>query len=212
MRMNNSRKKSVVVSLFLTVMFFAASVQAAIYVYQLPDGSRIVTDHAIKAKGYKLVRSSQTVEGVGVVAANRAPQFFRADPASYDSLIQRMARRYKVDRALIKAVVHAESAFNPYATSHKGASGLMQLMPATAEIYGVNDIYDPAQNIRAGVRYLRDLLGQYNNTKLAIAAYNAGPTAVDRYRGIPPYNETRDYVRKVLRYKKQYARVDWSGV
>lgn len=210
--MNKNRKKSVVASLLMAAMLFAGSARAAIYVYQLPDGSRIVTDHAIKAKGYRLVRSSQTVEGVGVVAANRAPQFFRADPTSYDSLIQRMARRYKMDPALIKAVVHAESAFNPYATSHKGASGLMQLMPETAEIYGVSDIYDPTQNIRAGVRYLKDLLSQYNSIKLAVAAYNAGPTAVARYRGIPPYNETRDYVRKVLRFKKHYARIDWSGV
>ncbi|MDH5633268.1 MAG: lytic transglycosylase domain-containing protein [Gammaproteobacteria bacterium] len=190
----------------------AMSAQAAIYVYQLPDGSRIITDHAVQSKDYKLVRSSQTVEGVGMVAANRAPQFFRADPSSYDRVIAQMARRYEVDPALVKAVVHAESAFNPYATSHKGASGLMQLMPGTAEIYGVNNIYDPVQNIRAGVRYLRDLLTQYDDkVHLAVAAYNAGPTAVARYRGIPPFDETQEYVRKVLRYKKHYSSVARSG-
>lgn len=190
----------------------AMSAQAAIYVYQLPDGSRIITDHAVQSKDYKLVRSSQTVEGVGMVAANRAPQFFRADPSSYDRVIAQMARRYEVDPALVKAVVHAESAFNPYATSHKGASGLMQLMPGIAEIYGVNNIYDPVQNIRAGVRYLRDLLTQYNDkVHLAVAAYNAGPTAVARYRGIPPFDETQEYVRKVLRYKKHYSSVARSG-
>ncbi|MBE9516141.1 MAG: lytic transglycosylase domain-containing protein [Proteobacteria bacterium] len=213
MLLKNINKKMVFMGLALTALLgVSLTAQAAIYVYQLPDGSRIITDHAVKTKDYKLIRSSQTIDGVGLVAANRAPQFFRADPASYDSLIQRMSRRYKVDPALVKAVVHAESAFNPYATSNKGASGLMQLMPATAEIYGVSDIYDPTQNIRAGVRYLKDLLAQHRSIRLAVAAYNAGPTAVKRYRGIPPYNETRNYVRKVMRYKKRYARVNWSGV
>ena len=213
MYLNNINKIPVIAGLLLAILSVSSlTAQAAIYVYQLPDGSRIITDHAVQSREYKLIRSSQTIEGVGMVAANRAPAYFRADPGSYDSLIQRMSRRYKVDPALVKAVVHAESAFNPYATSHKGASGLMQLMPGTAEVYGVSDIYDPTQNIRAGVRYLKDLLSQYNNTRLAVAAYNAGPTAVRRYRGIPPYNETQNYVRKVMRYKKRYARVDWPGV
>lgn len=213
MYLNNINKIPVIAGLLLAgLMIPSLSAQAAIYVYQLPDGSRIITDHIVQSRDYKLVRASRTIEGVGMVAANRAPEYFRADPASYDNLIRRMSRQYKVDPALVKAVVRAESAFNPYATSHKGASGLMQLMPATAEVYGVNDIYDPTQNIRGGVRYLKDLLARYNNTRLAIAAYNAGPTAVKRYRGIPPYNETQNYVRKVMRYKKHYARVDWPGI
>ena len=197
--------------LLATLLFAATPASAAIFVYQLPDGTRIITDHLLRGSDYRLVRSSQTAEGVGVLAAKRSYTFFRTDPQAFDKLIKRTARENEVDPALVKAVIHAESAFNPYATSHKGASGLMQLMPETAEEYGVSDIYDPKQNVQAGVRYLRDLLALYNNRlNLAVAAYNAGPTAVARYRGIPPYAETRAYVKKVLRYKKQYARA--SGV
>jgi len=187
------------------------SAQAGIFVYQLPDGSRIISDHRLKGSEYKLVRATDKVEGVGLLVASRTPEFFRSNPTSYDYLILRMAKEYGVDPALVKAVVHAESAFNPYATSHKGASGLMQLMPGTAEEYGVTDIYDPVQNIRAGVRYLRDLLSRYDDKHtLAVAAYNAGPEAVQRYRGIPPFSETQDYVKKVLRFKKLYTQVGWA--
>lgn len=211
--MANKTRYLVTATIGLMLMWLTAGVQAAIYVYQLPDGSRIISDHALKGSQYKLVRTTQKVKGVGLLVASRTPQFFRTDPTSYDNLIAKIARQYQVDPSLVKAVVHAESAFNPYATSNKGASGLMQLMPGTAEEYGVTDIYDPAQNIRGGVRYLSDLLQQYDNkSHLAVAAYNAGPTAVQRYRGIPPYNETRNYVKKVLRYKKRYASSNWSGV
>jgi soluble lytic murein transglycosylase-like protein len=102
--------------------------------------------------------------------------------------------------------MHAESAFNPYATSRKGASGLMQLMPTTAARYGARDIYDPVQNVRAAVKYLKDLIERYNNkTLLVLAAYNAGETAVAQYKGVPPYQETRRYIKKVLKYKRRYA-------
>jgi len=175
-------------------------------VYELPDGSRIITDHALKGKHYKLIRATRHVKGVGVLAASSNRQVFRAHPDSYDDVIVRMASAYGLEPSLVKAVVHAESAFNPYATSRKGASGLMQLMPATAEQYGVTDIYDPVQNIQAGVRHLKYLLRKYDNKyHLALAAYNAGERAVRRYRGIPPYRETRRYVKKVLRFKRRYA-------
>lgn len=195
------------IGMFVTIAGPMSTAQAAMYIYQLPDGSRIVTDYPMSNKHYKLVRASRNVQGMGALVASREPQFFRARTSNYDHLIKRMAGEYGVDPALVKAVIHAESAFNPYATSHKGASGLMQLMPATAEEYGVTDIYDPIQNIRAGVQYLRDLLGMYENrSRLALAAYNAGPRAVKRYRGIPPYKETRRYVKKVLKYKRRYAK------
>jgi hypothetical protein len=99
----------------------------------------------------------------------------------------------------VRAVIQVESAFNPYARSYKGAMGLMQLMPATAAVYQVSNPYDPGQNVRAGVAYLRNLLDRFNgNEELALAAYNAGPGAVERYgQQVPPYRETRDYVERI---------------
>ena len=121
-----------------------------------------------------------------------------------DALIRRTARRYHVDRYLVKAIVAAESNFDALAVSKKGAQGLMQLMPATAQEMGVTTPFKPSENIRGGVRYLRGLLDRYPDLDRAIAAYNAGPVAVDRYKGVPPYPETQQYVKRVLRYYKEY--------
>lgn len=192
--------------LLMLIVWAAPGAHAAIYIYQLPDGSRIISDHAMKSQSYKLIRSSETVGGVGALAASQQHQVFRAKPSYYDRLILRMANEHALDPALVKAVMHVESHFNPYATSKKGASGLMQLMPKTAAIYGVTDIYDPVQNVSAGVQYLKHLSELYpNKPKLVLAAYNAGPRAVSRYKGVPPYRETRKYVKKVMKYKRRYA-------
>jgi len=125
------------------------------------------------------------------------------------ALIHAAARKHKVPATFVKSIVAAESNFNPDAVSPKGAVGLMQLMPATAQEYGADPTI-PEQNIDAGTQYLGTLLKRYskyrNGLKRAIAAYNAGPGAVDRYRGIPPYRETRGYVTKVLGYIRQYQR------
>ena len=186
--------------------------KADLYVYQLPDGTRMVSDHVLNNKYYKLVRTGRTPKGMGALLASTNRQLFYADTSAYDSIIQKIARRQRVDTALVKAIIHAESAFNPYATSHKGARGLMQLMPSTAAQYGIRDLYNPEKNIRAGVSHLKYLLKKYRyNNRLAIAAYNAGETAVKRYRGIPPYSETRTYVTRVLRYKRHYASLNQSG-
>jgi hypothetical protein len=113
--------------------------------------------------------------------------------------IREIAARYAVDPALVEAVIRVESAGNPWAVSRKGAQGLMQLMPQTAYALGVRDAFDPRQNIEGGVRHLRYLIDRYpGDLSLALAAYNAGERAVDQYRGIPPYTETRQYVQRVL--------------
>ena len=131
---------------------------------------------------------------------------YRAIPATiaYDDAIAEAADRYQLDPNLIRAIIHAESAFNPFAVSSAGALGLMQLMPAMAEELHVLDPFDPRQNILGGAQYLRDLLDRHHgNVDLAVASYNAGPGAVARYRGIPPYRETRNYVKTVNSFIKQ---------
>ena len=123
---------------------------------------------------------------------------------AYDDLIRRASRRHGVPAALVKAVIHAESAFNPRAVSPKGAMGLMQLMPATAQDLGVAKPFHASENVQGGTRYLRSLHDRYGNWTHTLAAYNAGPTAVDHYRGVPPFTETRQYVKRVLSYYRRY--------
>jgi soluble lytic murein transglycosylase-like protein len=122
----------------------------------------------------------------------------------YDDLIDETARVYRLPPALVKAVIAAESAFDPDAISRKGAQGLMQLMPQTAASLGVDDPLEPASNVRGGAGYLRAMLDRYGDLTRALAAYNAGPHAVDRYGGVPPYRETQDYVDRVLTYYRAY--------
>jgi soluble lytic murein transglycosylase-like protein len=123
-----------------------------------------------------------------------------------EAIVNHAARDYAVDKSLVQAVIHAESDFDVNAVSPKGASGLMQLMPETAQRYGVRDIFDPEQNIIGGVRYLRDLLETFgHNVRLAVAAYNAGEQAVLRYGGVPPYPETVQYVNKVMLLHSRYG-------
>ncbi len=115
-----------------------------------------------------------------------------------DQMVQTVAERHRLDPALIRAVVQAESGGNPQARSRKGALGLMQLIPATAQRYGVNNAFDPAQNLDGGAHYLRDLLDRYNgDVEKSLAAYNAGEGAVDRFGGVPNFRETRSYVQKI---------------
>ncbi len=127
------------------------------------------------------------------------------NPAEYDQIIASCATKYGVNPCLIKAVIHAESGYNPNAVSRKGASGLMQLMPGTARSLKVSNSFDPKDNVEGGVKYLRFLLDTFRgDVSLAVAAYNAGLNKVAKYGGIPPYNETRTYVNRVLSYMQSY--------
>ncbi|HHW4685165.1 MAG TPA: lytic transglycosylase domain-containing protein [Xylella sp.] len=122
----------------------------------------------------------------------------RLNTSSYQGEIASAARQFGVEEALVRAIIHAESSYNPLSLSSAGAQGLMQLMPATAQRFGVTDSYDPMQNIRGGVQYLAWLLKRFNgNLTLTAAGYNAGEGAVDRYGGVPPYSETQRYVERV---------------
>ncbi len=129
----------------------------------------------------------------------------RLYPAKFAQPVLQASQQYGVDPALVRAIIHAESAFRVAAKSHKGAVGLMQLMPKTAEELGVSDRLDPQQNIQGGVKYLSQLLARFDgNTELATAAYNAGPGAVLRYGGVPPYAETKAYVKRVAILAERY--------
>ena len=129
-----------------------------------------------------------------------------------DSLIEAAARRHGVDANLVRALIKVESNFNPRARSHKGAMGLMQLMPGTARALKVSDPYDPEQNVEGGVRHLRGLMDDHNgDVELSLAAYNAGSGAVQRYNGVPPYKETRNYVRRITQMYSGSGRGEGSG-
>jgi hypothetical protein len=156
------------------------------------DGVTHITDAPTDPRFRRISDSSGTANGW-----LRVPQAARGNRWGQD--INEIAERYGVDPALIHAVIDAESAFNPWAVSRKGAQGLMQLMPRTASALGVRDSFNPRENIEGGVRHLRYLLDRYpGNVSLALAAYNAGEGAVDYYGGVPPYAETQQYVQKIL--------------
>ncbi len=126
--------------------------------------------------------------------------------ADIDNLIETYSAKNGLDSAFVKAVIKQESGFQPDVTSHCGAMGLMQLMPATANSLGVKDAYDPEQNIAGGTKYLKGLLDRFGGDKsLALAAYNAGPNAVAKYNGIPPYKETQNYVKNIMSMYQKYS-------
>ena len=191
----------------------SAAVTADIYVYRHKDGTVLITEVPQTANpNYTLMdvkrskKSSDNLPVINVHNTNSVRPSKRLTKSPYDASIKAIAMRYGVDDKLIKAIVKVESAFKPGAVSPKGAQGLMQLMPGTAARYGVADSLDPIQNILGGVKYLKDLLSMFNNNlTLALAAYNAGENAVQKYNGVPPYKETRQYVQKVIHYHRLYT-------
>lgn len=162
----------------------AAEASAEVRVVRRPDGSTYVYN----------VRT-----GIAPPEPTPRPQDSSVDAASVEGLVETYAQRAALEPRLVNAVIQVESAFDAGARSHKGAMGLMQLMPTTAAVYSVSDPYDPEQNIGAGTRYLRHLIDSMGGLELGLAAYNAGPGAVRRFGGVPPYPETRNYVESVMR-------------
>lgn len=152
-----------------------------------------------RPSGPGVQHATYSVRGIETIRTTRLDVGPRLDRADLHAMADRHAETHAINPALVRAVIQAESAWNTRAVSPKGALGLMQLMPETATELGVVDPFDPAQNIRAGVRYLKWLLDRYDgNAELALAAYNAGPGAVDKYGKVPPYRETQAYVRKIV--------------
>ncbi|HEY7444767.1 MAG TPA: lytic transglycosylase domain-containing protein [Vicinamibacterales bacterium] len=176
----------------LVALASATTAQAQIYSWRDANGHLVLSDRPLGdgARSFAVTTASTIRTTTRVTVPTRY---------SYDDLIERHAAAHHVRPDLVRAVIQVESGFNRYATSPKGAMGLMQLMPATAARLGVRDAYDPAENIRGGVAYLRQLLDRYSqNEELALAAYNAGPIAVEKHgTTIPPYRETRNYVKKI---------------
>jgi soluble lytic murein transglycosylase len=175
----------------LSLLFFSHPAPADIYHYVDKKGTIHFTNVPTNTR-YKLFRQEQNRLAI-------------KETTRYDGLIREISRSYDVHPALVKAVIKAESGFDPNAVSKKGAQGLMQLMPETAYDLKVYDPFHPRDNINGGVKFLKQLMGRFNNNlPLTLAAYNAGPEIVARYEGIPPYGETQHYVKKVLRYFDRY--------
>lgn len=199
------------VFLFLIVvvaLYPHASFSDTIYVIEHRNGAVTFTSHKpkegvryyiFKPGKFRLSSYGRYSRGIERIYSSRAKKF--------DAYIERWSTYYNVDPNLIRAIIHVESGFNPNAVSRKGARGLMQLMPKTAEELGVKDAHHPADNIKGGVKYFSDLMRRFKgDVRLALAAYNAGPESVYQYGGLPPFRETIEYVRKVLLLHKKYRK------
>jgi len=194
MTMNPGSKLGLLVVLSLFVAGIPATAEGQIYTWRDANGTLVMS--ALRPAAGTETRTFSVPGAESVRSTRRVEVGYKAE---YDELINSAAKGANLRPDLVRAVIQVESGFNPRARSSKGAMGLMQLMPATAASLGVQNPYNPEENIRGGTAYLRQLLDKYgNNEELALAAYNAGPDAVDRYGyQVPPYRETREYVSKV---------------
>jgi len=174
--------------------FVASTARADVYAFRDKNGVVTFTNVPNHAGFRRVFRdTSRPATSNGVV------------DSGYDDYIQRASGRYNLDPDLIRAVIKAESDFKVSARSNKGAMGLMQLMPDTARLHNISDAYNPSENVEGGARHLRMLLDRYQgDLELSLAAYNAGSAAVEKHRGIPPFPETKEYVRRVLRFYDSY--------
>jgi soluble lytic murein transglycosylase-like protein len=183
-------------------------VAADVYMHEDEDGVLHLTNVPVDSVVHRVLeeRPRLAVEAVPQPPPVIGTASSGTSSVAYDDLIADGAERYGIDFSLVKAVIRAESAFDPFAVSKKGALGLMQLMPETARVRGVRNAFVPAENIDGGIRHLRLLLDRYEgNVVLAVAAYNAGAGRVDGAGGVPAIAETRDYVARVLRYRAEYV-------
>jgi soluble lytic murein transglycosylase-like protein len=192
--MMNTRLPALLCFSLLTVFILPSVGFADVYVYKDKQGVLTFTNVPSHA-GYRRVFRDNNGQLSGAVASFNG----------YDDLIRSASGRYSIDGDLIRAVIKTESDFNSAARSNKGAMGLMQLMPETARLHDVVNAYDPVDNIEGGVRHLRLLLDHYQgNLELSLAAYNAGIKAVEKFGGIPPFTETKEYIRRVLQNYQAY--------
>ncbi len=196
------RRSWILSALLFPLLFQVAPASSDIYKYVDEEGvmhfTDAPTDRRFKIFMRDLKKDRQLRTNFKLSACYR-------NPDEFEPIIKSLASEYGVDKSLVKAVIHAESGYNPNAVSSKGAQGLMQLMPKTAQGLKVGNSFDPKENIRGGIRYLRFLLDTFKgDVTLALAAYNAGLSRVSQYGGVPPYQETRNYISKVLAYQKTY--------
>jgi soluble lytic murein transglycosylase-like protein len=201
----------IVAAMFWSSLAFVATPEttfasgASIYVIERADGSVTFTSRKPTSGNFKILSQSNKKVSYSRVQSPKPKWPTLIGKGKYSQIIDLTATKAGVDPYLVKAVVQVESSFNPNATSNKGAMGLMQLMPQTAKRFGVKDPYKPEDNIKGGVKYLKLLLDRYDgNIGLTLAAYNAGEYAVEKHGGIPPFNETIQYVRKVVELQQQY--------
>jgi soluble lytic murein transglycosylase-like protein len=201
-RINQITIKSV---FLLAALIGSQNLYAEIFKYEDSRGNLYFTDRPMKGKAYRLLWRSGPDRSSGRSRINTSAT--DKNRKLYSSLIDEVARQANLRPALLHAVVRAESSYDPKALSRKGAMGLMQLMPDTAKRFGVSDSWDPEQNLRAGARYLSELLDMFgNDLQLALAAYNAGENAVIKYGNqIPPYPETQQYVTKVQDFFQEHS-------
>ena len=194
-----------VTALFFFFCLFCLSTPSSAGIYRYVDERGVIhfTNCPRDPKFKLYIRESK--EDVGDENNSSSSISYIKDSNQYDSLISEFSKKYQVDFALIKAMIRAESGFNPIAVSRKGAKGLMQLMPETALRMNVSNLFNPRENIEGGVRYFKYLLSLFNgDLRLSLAAYNAGENVVAELRSIPPYRETLDYVKKVLSLYQSY--------
>ncbi len=198
------KKRLVLIGLWsLVFSLYSGAGEADLYVYSDSDGAIRVTHTPLTKKGVKLLSTYRSLP--------KSKEDFSGDLESFAGEIRICSLRYSVEEELIRAVIKAESDFDPYAISVAGALGLMQLMPETAKRFGVEDVFDPMQNIDGGVRYLMELNKMFEEPKLAIAAYHAGENRVAAHGDVPPIPATLEYVDRVLRYYRKFKKISKSA-